>query len=207
MKIEIKKEYGGLVGIIIIILFFVAGLFLANSFNEYIVEYLDLGIVGMFIYVFVGILATVVAPMSAVPLIPIVVVLWGPFLTAVLSIIGWTVGSVIAFIIARYFGKPLVSKFVNLESVSKYEKSLGERYLFWDIVLLRIAVPVDILSYAIGLFSSMKIGSYTLATIIGVIPFAFIIPYASQVSLIFQVFIGFLAILMMYFGYRKIKKL
>jgi len=38
--------------------------------------------------------------------------------------------------------------------------------------LLRMVLPVDILSYALGLFSNISFIRYMLATIIGVTPFS-----------------------------------
>jgi len=51
---------------------------------------------------------------------------------------------------------------------------------FWWIVLLRAIIPVDALSYAIGLFSRVSLWKYSLATFIGMVPMAFIISYAGE---------------------------
>lgn len=198
------KEFAG---IIILTLFFILGVFVANNFGSYVVKYLDYGIVGVAIYVFFVVLATVIASISATPLIPIAVTLWGPLLTALISILAWTVGSIIAFVIARSFGKPIAARLINMDTIKKYELVLGDKYLFWDVVFLRMALPVDILSYVIGLFSTMRIGQYILATLIGVTPFAFILSFASQGSLFFQITTGILVILFVYLGYRKINKI
>lgn len=198
-----KKE---IISISVVIFLFLAGAFVAREYAGYIVLYLDHGVASMLVYMCAGIFATVVAPVSTLPLIPIAVALWGPFVTGTLSVIAWSIGSVVAFFIARRFGKPIVAHFVNLEKISKYEKALGEKYLFWDLVFLRAAVPVDILSYAVGLFTSIGIGVYTLATFIGIIPFAFIFSYASRAPLLVQFLFGVLAVTVMYVGYRKIHR-
>lgn len=197
------KEFAG---IVILVLFFVAGMVVAREFSSDVVTYLDSGVLGMVMYVLVGIVSTIIAPISTVMLIPVATVLWGPFAVAILSIIAWTVGSIIAFVIARRFGKPLIMRFVNLQNIEKYEKALGGEYLFWNIVFLRMAVPVDILSYAIGLFTSIRIDTYIVATIIGITPFAFILPFAVQASLWFQIIVGLLVFIIIYLGYRKVKR-
>lgn len=194
-----------IIGAGIFILFFVAGTIIAREFSGDIVKYLDFGIVGMAVYVLVGIVATVIAPISTVSLIPIAVVLWGPFVVAVLSIVAWTIGSGIAFVIARRFGKPLIARFVDLRTIEKYEHAVGGTYVFWDIVFLRMVVPVDILSYAIGLFTSVKMGRYLAATIIGIMPFAFILSFATEATLGFQIMIAFLVLTMVYLGYRRVR--
>lgn len=195
-----KKE---IIGIGVVIFLFLVGAVAAREYAGHIALYLNHGAVSMLVYVFAGIFATVIVPVSTVPLIPIAVVLWGSFTTAVLSIFAWTIGSVIAFSVARYFGKPVIARFLNIEKISKYERVLGKRYLFWNVVFLRVAVPVDILSYAIGLFTEMNISAYTLATFIGIIPFAFIFSYSSRGSVSSQLLAGFLVIAMMYIGYLR----
>lgn len=194
-----------IIGVTIFVLFFVAGIIIAREFSGEIVKYLDFGVVGMAVYVFAGIVATVIAPISTVSLISVAVVLWGPFTVAVLSITAWTIGAVIAFGIARRFGKPLVARFMDLRNIERYERALGGTYVFWDIVFLRMAVPVDVLSYAIGLFTSVKMSTYLAATVIGIMPFAFILSFAAQASLGFQIGVAFLVLVTIYLGYRKVR--
>jgi len=191
-------------GIVILVSFFILGVIVANKFADDIESKLDFGLWGMGLYVLVNIVATVIAPISALPLIPVATVIWGPFLTANLNIVSWSIGSVIAFIIARHLGRPFVERFVNLNSVSKYEKALGEKYFFWNVVFLRILVPVDILSYAIGIFTTMNLKPYTIATIIGITPFGLLLPFAIEASLYFQIFVLALVLAALYMGYKKI---
>ena len=49
-------------------------------------------------------------------------------------------------------------------------------------MLLRILIPVDILSYALGLISAMPLSHYILATAIGITPFSFIWSYAGEAA-------------------------
>ena len=128
-------------------------------------------------------LATVVAPITILPLVPLISPVLGPFLTAMLSIVGWTLGAVVAFLIARHAGRPLLSKFVSLKSLEKYEKYLGEEARFMSIVVLRLVVPVDILSYALGLFCTISLTEYTLATVIGVSYFSFVFSYLGEAAI------------------------
>lgn len=130
-------------------------------------------------YVLVTALGTVLAPISTVPLIPVVVQSWGWMLTGILSVFGWVIGSQIAFLLARRYGVRLISHFTSLTKLHQYETSFSNQHLFWTIVVLRMLVPVDVLSYALGLFSTISAGRYLLATTIGVIPFAFIFSYTG----------------------------
>ncbi|NCT02103.1 VTT domain-containing protein [Candidatus Parcubacteria bacterium] len=123
------------------------------------------GLLGISTYVLITITAVVIAPVSTLPLIPIAVTIWGWQITAILSIIGWVIGSQIAFLLARRFGKKIILRFISLQKIEKFEQRLSKENIFWTVVLLRLAVPVDIFSYALGLFSTMKAGSFFLVTL------------------------------------------
>jgi uncharacterized membrane protein YdjX (TVP38/TMEM64 family) len=137
-------------------------------------------------YVLVTALAIVVAPISSVPLIPLASMLWGWNTTALLSIIGWTFGSQVAFLLARTYGKPLVKNIISLEKVESLEKKLSHNNLFWVIVLLRMTVPVDVLSYALGIGSTIQSLPYFFATLIGVAPGAYLFAYTGTLPLVYQ---------------------
>lgn len=128
-------------------------------------------------------LATVVAPVSVLPLVPAVAPFLGPLVTALLAIVGWTLGSIVAFLLARRFGRPLILNFVSSEKIARYEAYIPEKSLFWWIVLLRMIIPVDVLSYALGLVSRVALLPYTIATIIGITPFSFIFAYGGEALL------------------------
>ena len=80
--------------------------------------------------------------------------------------------------------------------------------LFLTVVFFRMVIPVDGLSYFLGLFSKMSFKSYTLATVIGITPFALVFAYAGGLNIYYQ--IGALAIAFLIFliavligNYRK----
>ncbi len=134
-------------------------------------------VVSALVFIFLMFIATVVAPLLILPFVPAVAIYLGPFPTALYSIVGWTLGAVAAFLIARYLGRPIVGRLVSLERIARYEQYIQQTAQFWWLVALRMALPVDILSYAVGLLSSMPLWQYTLATAIGVAPFSFIFSY------------------------------
>ena len=139
-------------------------------------------------YVVIAIIATVAAPVSAAPLIPIAANAWGFAVTAMLSILGWTAGALIAFAIGRRYGLPLARKFFSINKLEKIHKHIPQERLFWSVVLLRVIVPVDLLSYALGIFGVLDWKKYTLATIIGISPFAFIFAYLGTLPVSYQLF-------------------
>jgi len=159
------------------------------------------GSYGMIIYVFITIIDIVIAPISTFPLISLASNLWGVFPAALLSIIGWSVGAYIAFFLARRYGVRIVRKFISIEKVHEIEKKIPDENIFWSIVFLRVVLPVDILSYALGLFSKIKTRDYVLATFIGTIPFAFIFAYLGVLPFILQVSLLTTAFLLLVLGY------
>jgi uncharacterized membrane protein YdjX (TVP38/TMEM64 family) len=124
--------------------------------------------------------STVIAPITTLPLVPVIAPFLGPFTTALASIFGWTAGAVVAFLIARYGGKPLLRKFMHIESIERYERALPQQTHFLLLVMLRIAVPVDALSYLLGFVSTVSLREYILTTLIGVSWFAFAFAYLGD---------------------------
>jgi uncharacterized membrane protein YdjX (TVP38/TMEM64 family) len=97
-----KRENVNLVvGLIaILVLFIVASIYVQNNLED-VKEFIDGGPVSILIYISLLIIATVVAPISVIPLMPVASGVWGWPLTAVFSITGWGIGAVIAFTLAR----------------------------------------------------------------------------------------------------------
>ncbi len=163
---------------------------LAFFFNDVAVSFVS-GYIGenyilsIFLFIFIIFSATVVAPLTTIPFIaPIGVLFFGPFWTAVFAIIGWATGAVVAFQISRHVGRNILSRFVSLDKLDAYQKYIPENTEFVSLVCLRLFLSVDILSYAVGLFSRISLVKYTIATIIGITPFSFIISYGVSAVLV-----------------------
>ena len=189
---------------LIAVLFLIAGYF-SREYQTEIQNYIGSGYFGVIFFIVLNIISVVIAPFSTLPLIPVASGIWGWFLTGIYSVVAWTIGAQIAFTISRKFGKKLVYKIVSVEQMEKIESKIPENNTFWSLVLLRIIVPVDILSYAIGLFSNIKPGLFFATTLIGITPFAFIFSYAGILSTKIQIiiFVEILAVILLLVIYRK----
>lgn len=78
--------------------------------------------------------------------------IYGPVLGTIYSTIGLTIGSWMAFMLARFFGLPLVEKTVNPATLQKYDYFLEHRGLFVSFLLFLIpGFPKDYLCYIMGL--------------------------------------------------------
>ena len=193
-----KEQVNSFLGIIIVVLLFIISSVLVQKYLNELSSYLDFGFVGMLVYIFINILAIVVAPVSVMPLMPLASNLWGWYITGVLSIIGWFIGAWIAFVLARKYGVDLINKFINMNKIQKLERLIPEEHLFLGIVFFRMFIPVDGLSYFLGLFSKVKLNTYLLATLIGITPFAFSFAYLGTVPIFYQLTIfGVVAITLM----------
>lgn len=192
---------------LIIFLFVLISYLVQNNYGN-IENYVVRGYSGALLFIFIEIIATVVAPISAVPLIPLISEIYGWFVAGLLSIVGWTIGSVIAFFLSRKYGAPLVKKMVNLEKILEIEKKIPETNLFWSIVFLRMVLPVDVLSYVLGLFSRINFNTYFWATLIGITPFAFVLSYLGILPVYYQIgflTMGILILILSYLIYKKKK--
>ena len=180
------KQGGSLVALAFV---FVAISYLAHQYKYELMNIIrNGGIVGLVGFVILtAIFVIFIIPLDIAFLIPIGVVVWGPILTALMSIIGWTLGAGIAFMLARQFGISLIEKLIGLERIYSVEQRIPKRNLFGLVILLRMLVSVDILSYALGLFSTMPAGQYLLATTLGVTPFGFYFAYAGALPFWYQI--------------------
>jgi uncharacterized membrane protein YdjX (TVP38/TMEM64 family) len=135
------------------------------------------------VFVLLLVFATICMPISVMPMIPMVSMVLGPFTTGILSVIGWTVGGWGAFLIARYIGRPFVSRYIRLERIDRVIGQVGTHGTFWGIVLLRLSMPVDVVSYALGFSSAISFRVFALATLIGVVWFSFAFAYLGEALL------------------------
>ncbi len=168
---------------------------------------------GALIFIFLEITSIVIAPVSTVFLIPVAADIFGPILTALFSILGWTIGSIVAFGIARRFGRPVLEKIIDPKKLEKYRNYISSDAEFATVVFLRILLPIDIISYAVGFLTVMRFKKYVIATIIGVTPFSFIYSYGGEailngdyVSFSFIFLASAVFILMMLYIFNKMRK-
>ena len=183
-----KNRLKIIIPLFLIFILFIVATYFAQKYNDTLIL-LATGLgsgFGIIIYIAITVASVIVPPFSSAPLIPLAAAAWGFLGAAVFSIAGWVLGSMVAFFIARIYGVPLVSKIVALEKVYEIQKFVSPRHIFWSIVILRMVMPVDILSYALGIFSIIKWKSYLLATAIGVSPFAFVFAYLGTLPLRYQ---------------------
>jgi len=208
----IKKNWKEVVATTFTISLFVAISYILQQNVILLDDIMTSGFAGIMVYIGFGILATVFAPVTSVPLLPVAVHLWGWIPAAIFSVIGWWIGSVIAFILARIIGIKFVQKFVSIEKIKEYENLIPTTHIFWGIVVIRILLPVDTISYILGLFSRINIYIYSAATFVGIIPMAFVLAYLGSLPFEYQLIglvvfvIGFVFVLYFMKQYINMRK-
>ncbi|OLE83388.1 MAG: hypothetical protein AUF76_06555 [Acidobacteria bacterium 13_1_20CM_2_65_9] len=158
----------------------IAAIVLVRTHEDSIKTFIDQNpFLGVVLYIVLNILDAVLAPGATLPLIPVAAHAWGPVPAAIVTTIGWTAGSLIAFLIARRWGHPIVKKLTSVERLRRMKKYIPED-LFWSIVLLRLVLPMDVMSYVLGLFTDISWPRYVAATALGVAPSAFVLAYVGK---------------------------
>lgn len=135
--------------------------------------------IGALVYVLAGAASVVVLPLSSLPLVPLATRLWGVWLAGALSAAGWWLGALLAFWIARA-ARPSLERFVSLSALDRLEHSIPADVGFATIVVLRMLLPVDVTSFALGLLHELRFTTYAIASLIGILPFSFAWSYAGS---------------------------
>ncbi len=79
-------------------------------------------------------------------------IIFGTVWGVIYSTIGLAVGSWLAFVLARLAGRPLVEKFVNPETIKRYDYVMKHKGQFLAFLMFLIpGFPKDILCYILGL--------------------------------------------------------
>lgn len=128
------------------------------------------------------------------PLVPIISKTLGPFTASIINWALWVIGSVLVFFVCRRFGVELLEKFIDLDDIAKLESKIPKEGEFFGLVVLRAIVPVDILSYLVGLLTEIPFKTYFYATLIGLIPLAFYTSYLGSIEFKYQIMLVFVVL-------------
>ena len=95
------------------------------------------------------------------------VLLFGPWMGFVYNYIGICIGSVAAFLLARHYGRPLLSVLFRPSTLAKYEVWTSRRFdaLFAAAIFLPLA-PDDFLCYLAGT-TAMRLGRFSTIILLG----------------------------------------
>lgn len=192
------EKYKKLV-ILAILIFFIILIFpKINSLYSNVEEIVESsGNFGPVIFMILMIIAILVSPIPSSPLAILGGIFFGPLPGMIYTLVGATIGAVLAFLISRFFLRGYLSN--KIENNKFYMKIRGanDRNIAYIILITRLMphVSFDIVSYASGL-TNINIFIFALVTFIGMIPIVFLLsffgfliqPHLSLVMLIISVF-------------------
>src|SRR5262249_411240 len=126
------------------------------------------------------------APGASLPVIPVAARAWGRVPAALLTTAGWTLGSLVAFFVARRWGTPLVRRLTSAERVARLKPYIP-RNPFWSVVLIRLVLPIGVVRYGIGLLTDMRWWLFTAATALGFIPSALLLTSLGRMTRAYEI--------------------
>ena len=151
------------------------------------------GILAPLAFLIFVIIEVIIAPIPGGPIYIIAGILFHPLLGALIALIGNMIGAYIAFIIARFYGRNLVEKFItnkDLTTLDKFSKKHGALTLF----LLRInpLTSTDLFSYLAGI-SKINLRKFLIATALGLTPLillqSYLGNYIADSTILYNIFL------------------
>ncbi|QJR14609.1 VTT domain-containing protein [Usitatibacter palustris] len=174
-----------------VVALFAAGAWLAQEYAIPIREaVLDNERAGLAVFVVTSVVAVLMPLLTNLPLVPIAVLAWGPWLTALLLLLGWVIGATLSFVLGRHARAWILRHFPSVTRHAQIDRLIHPRYRLGSLIMLRMTFPVDVLSYALGLFSpSTTKAEVALSTAIGAAPFALLFALLPTLSTATQVIV------------------
>ena len=173
------------------VLLFAGGVWVARHYAQPVQQALEAhAAAGVLVFVASSALAVLLPLASNLPLVPLAVLAWGPWWTASLLLLGWLIGAVGSFAIARRAGPWLLRRFPSAMRHADIDRLIHPRHRLGSLVALRMTFPVDVLSYALGLFSRSTTSSeVAISTLLGAAPFALLFAWFPTLSAAAQAFV------------------
>lgn len=158
------------------------------------------GLLAVALFVSTSAIAVLLPVLTNLPLVPFAALAWGPWWTAALLLLGWVLGAVASFALARRASTFVVRRFPSVRRHADIDRLIDPHHRLLSLVMLRVTFPVDVLSYALGLFSrKTRARDNALSTTIGGAPFALLFSFVpglaptTQAAVVVVSTLGFVA--------------
>ena len=106
---------------------------------------------GMAAFVTLAAVSALLAFFSSALLVPVAVYVWGPTTCVALLWTGWLIGGIIAYLVGRHLGRPVVRALLRPGTLARYEGWIRSGAGFVPVFLLQLAIPSDVAGYLFGL--------------------------------------------------------
>jgi len=132
-----------------------------------IIEFIRVSPFDEIVFIFLQVVQVVAAPVPGELTGFIGGYLYGPVLGTIYSTIGLTLGSWLAFVLAHFFGMPLLEKIVKPTVIEKFDHFMEHQGLLVSFFLFLIpGFPKDYLCYIMGV-SRMPVGTFLIISAAG----------------------------------------
>jgi uncharacterized membrane protein YdjX (TVP38/TMEM64 family) len=138
----------------------------------------SLGFLGVLVYM----LSYTVRPLIFFPAAPLTLFggyTFGAFNGTLYDVIGAGTGALLAFWIARKFGRGSVEKLLSGKKLQSFDERVGDNGFLVILYMRLFPFPFDGVNYGAGL-SKIRARDYIPATYLGIIPGAFVYNYVGQ---------------------------
>lgn len=171
-----------------VIALFAAGIWLARHFAAPISQALAAhSVLGIGVFFVSSVVAVLLPMLTNLPLLPMAVLAWGPWFAGLIMLLGWVTGAGLSFVLGRHARAMILQHFPSVQRHAEIDRLIHPQHRLLSLVMLRMTFPVDVLSYALGLFSrNTSLLENLISTALGGAPFAILfamfptLPVAGQ---------------------------
>jgi uncharacterized membrane protein YdjX (TVP38/TMEM64 family) len=145
---------------------------------------------------------TIFSSFSSIPLVPIAIVVWGPFPTFLYLFSGWMIGDFIAYSVGYWAGNPVFKRFVPFEKIEFYRQRIPPNAELKLVFFFIMSLPAEIPNYTLGILR-YSFWRYILIAFLAEIIYAYATVFAGE-KLIegnFVMFIGIIVFFTFFFSY------
>lgn len=125
---------------------------------------------GALLFVLLAAVSAMFAFVSIAILVPVAVYAWGEPLSMLMLWLGWILGGIAAYVVARFLGRPVVQWLMADDALRRLERRIHPDTRLGLIVLLQLGLPSEIPGYLLGLVR-YPFGKFLVALAIGELPY------------------------------------
>jgi uncharacterized membrane protein YdjX (TVP38/TMEM64 family) len=108
-------------------------------------------VLGPTVFVLLSALSAMLAFLSSAALVPVAVQVWGAERSIVLLWIGWMLGGLASYGIARGLGRPIVRRLGPERALTEHARQITRHVPFGVVLLFQLALPSEVPGYVLGL--------------------------------------------------------
>lgn len=130
----------------------------------------DYPLPGALLFVLLAAVSAMFAFVSIAVLVPVAVYAWGEPLSMLMLWLGWILGGIAAYLVARFLGRPVVQWLMADSALQRLERRIRPDTRLGLIVLLQLGLPSEIPGYLLGLVR-YPFGRFLAALAVGELPY------------------------------------